>query len=162
MVNLKLLSRMDFQINKVKRIDTNFSALFSELLLVILMGNFFQFSLVDRNALWDNKIHIMLKNRKKIVWENFIIVITFTKQMWQKFNFNFHDLFQKAKNKKLNQNNIVMLNQYVAMSLPSTELLNEAIIIQKNNIRHLVNQISVDLFANANDENIILFSCSID
>lgn len=55
-----------------------------------------------------------------------------------------------------------MLNQKVATSLLSIGSLDEAVIIQKNNVRHLVNRISVDLFADTNNEDIVLFPCGID
>lgn len=55
MISLKLLASMDSKIWQAKSHDQNLIALFGGFSLVIFMGDFFQFTLVDEKPFWDNR-----------------------------------------------------------------------------------------------------------
>ena len=52
-IDLKLLTIIDKQLRKAKGSDTSSMTFFRGLLLVVLMGDFYQFAPVTRKALWD-------------------------------------------------------------------------------------------------------------
>lgn len=70
MIPLGLLAIMDKQLRKARGAIVSSTALFGDLPLVILMGDFYQFAPVSGYALWDSpyskdKIH------EKVLWDNF-------------------------------------------------------------------------------------------
>lgn len=70
MIPLGLLATIDKQLHKAQGAIVSSTALFSDLPLVILMGNFYQFVLVNDYALWDlpySKDEIY----RKVLWDNF-------------------------------------------------------------------------------------------
>lgn len=56
MIDLKLLILMDKQLQKVKRLNISSTSIFGGLPLIVLMEDFYQFTLVTRKTLWDNPL----------------------------------------------------------------------------------------------------------
>ena len=130
---------------------------------MIFIGDFFQFSPVGGRPFWDDRHWLHSEDEKtgKRIWQNFTHVLTLTEQMRQSSDPDFQKLLTRAKNAKLNKNDVDILNQHVATELPSQGSLDETVIMQENSSRHLTNCVSANLLADALGEDIVLFPCHI-
>lgn len=61
----------------------------------------------------------------------------------------------------MDQDDLDTLNQHVATQLPHTGSLDETVIMQENNARHMTNRVSADLLADDLGQDIVLFPCHI-
>ncbi len=73
MIDLKLLTSIDKELQKVIRLDLHSITIFGRLSLVVLMGDFYQFAPVLEKALWyhpigDDEVH------GKSFWNRFTII----------------------------------------------------------------------------------------
>ena len=156
MIDLKLLTIIDKQMRKAKGSDTSSTTFFGGLLLVVLMGDFYQFAPMTEKALWD-KPHGEDEIYGKTLWNSFSSVLTLTEQMRQRADPAFQELLKRARRGSLNIHDVNILNQRVATNLPDSGLLDTVVIVQKNKTRHLVNRVQIERFACANNQTIIIF-----
>ena len=69
MMNLSMLSKINNQCKKAKSLNRCFSDLFDELLIVIFMKDFYQFSLIKESALWKESRKNNNENANdQIIW----------------------------------------------------------------------------------------------
>ena len=66
-------------------------------------------------------------------------MIVLIEQMRQQFDFVFQKLLNRVKTDELNENDVRLLNERVAVQLSVSNSLNNVIIVQFNQIRHLIN-----------------------
>ena len=163
MISLKLLASMDSKIRLAKGDPNNSTALFGGLLLVIFLGNFFQFTPVGEKPLWDERHWLHTKDEKigRQIWKSFRSVLTLTEQMRQSSDPEFKMLLTRARNAELNHSDVDTLNSQVATELLSNGSLDEAVIMQENSSCHLTNCISADILADSLGQDIVLFPCHI-
>ncbi len=95
----------------------NDTAVLGGLALVIVMGDFYQFSSVTGRSLWtdpvtEEEIH------GKSIWNQFTSVITLTEQMRQYNATPFQEMLTRARKGLLNVDNITILNSKVAVTIP--------------------------------------------
>ena len=138
MIDLKLLTIIDKQLQKAKSSDTSSTTFFEGLSLVVLIEDFYQFVPVTEKALWDepygeDEIY------EKTLWNSFSSVLTLTEQIRQKADLAFQKLLKRVRRGSLNIHNVNILNQRVVTNLPNSGLLDIFVIVQKNKTRHLVN-----------------------
>lgn len=117
MVSLKLLLTVDIRLSQGKGKINNDNTVLDGLAPVIIMGNFYQFSLVVERSLWTHPISGK-KIYDKSIWNQFMSVITLTKQMRQYDNKLFQAIVTKARKSLLNNDNIAILNGKVAVTIP--------------------------------------------
>ena len=156
MIDLKLLTSIDKQLRKAKGSDISSTSVFGGLPLVVLIGDFYQFAPVTGKALWNNlfkedDIH------GKTLWERFTSVLSLTEQMRQKTDFTFQALLKRAREGRLNIEDVYTLNRRVVTELPISESLDTVVVVQKNKTRHLINQLQIERFARANNRDILIF-----
>ena len=73
----------------------------------------------------------------------------------------FQMLLTKARDEKLDKNDVNILNRQVAVELPSKGSLDEAVIMQENSSRHLTNRVSAHILADTLGQDIVFFPCHI-
>ena len=71
--------------------------------------------------------------------------------MRQKSDPAFQALLKRARSASLHKNDLDILNDRVATDLPFTGSLQEVVVMQRHNIRHIINRLSAELFVNAQD-----------
>lgn len=127
------------------------------------MSNFFQFTPVGKKPFWNNSCWSHTEDKKiaKNIWQNFTTVLTLTEQMRQSSDPHFQMLLIRARNAKLDEDNVDILNQHVATELPNQESLNEAVIMQENSSRHLTNCVLADFLADVLDKDLVFFPCHV-
>lgn len=140
MIDLKLLTSIDKQLQKAKGSSFHSITVFGGLSLVVLMGDFYQFASVLGKALWDYPIS-QKEVFGKSFWSRFLSVLTLTEQMHQKINLPFQEILKIAKERKLDFCDVRVLNQRLAMELPTSGALNTVIVVQKNKTCHLINRL---------------------
>lgn len=77
MIDLKLLTSIDKQLQKVKRSSSYSTTVFDRLLLIILIRDFYQFAPVLRKTLWNYPIS-QKKVHEKSLWGRFLSVLILT------------------------------------------------------------------------------------
>lgn len=80
MVNLDFLATVDLYLGRAKFLHKNSSAALGRLSVVILLGDFFQFSPLIGRFLWEVPLSSHEEHGQHI-WHHFADVITLTKQM---------------------------------------------------------------------------------
>lgn len=94
---------------KARKINLDSILGFDELFLVILIGNFDQFTPVQEKAFCGNLIRE--KNiYKKGLWSRFTSILTLIGQMCQKTDLPFQEIIKKVKEEKLDLQNRQILN----------------------------------------------------
>lgn len=77
--------------------------------------------------------------------------------MRQKSDPAFQALLKRARNAELTQYDVETLNERIATSLPRSGSLDEAVIMQANELREITNHISANEFVDARGQDITLF-----
>ncbi len=156
MVFLKLLLTVDMHLSQAKGKTNNNIAVLSGLALVIVMGDFYQFPLVVGRSLWTHFV-TSKEIHDKGIWNQFTLVITLTEQMRQHDDKSFQAMLTRARRGLLNNDDIVILNSKVAVTIPILNLGEQVVIVQQNTIRHTINRIQIKRFAKAHNRDVILF-----
>lgn len=78
MIDLKLFTLIDKQLQKARGTTMHSIFIFGELSLVVIIGNFYQFAPVLGKTLWK---HLYKKEKKygKNFWSRFISILSLTK-----------------------------------------------------------------------------------
>lgn len=81
-VELEMLSNLEKQLAKARNLSNSSIVVFGDLSIVIVMGDFYQFSPIAGHLFWSkpqtNKDH-----NSKTLWLSFSFIITLTQQMHQ-------------------------------------------------------------------------------
>lgn len=156
MVSLKLLSTVDMRLSQPKGKTNNDTAVLGGLTLVIVMGDFYQFPPVVGRSLWTHPV-TAAEIYGKGIWNHFTSVITLTEQMRQHNNKPFQAMLRRARKGLLNNDDVAILNNKVAATIPIHNADEQVVIVQQNAIRHTINRIQIRRFAKANNRDVILF-----
>ena len=158
MISLELLAVMNKQLLK-RKIDTFSISFFEELSLMILMKDFYQFVSIKKHSLWDKSTSSDInEHHEKSLWKKFSMMITLTEQMRQRFDNDFQILLKRAKSDKFDIENVVLLNSRTATDLFSCESFDSVVVVQFNQIKHLINRLQIERFARSRNSKIFLFS----
>ncbi len=117
MVFLKLLLTFDMHLSQAKGKTNHDIIVLAGLALVIVMGDFYQFLLVVGRSLWTHSV-TSEEIHDKGIWNQFTLVITLTKQMRQYDNKLFQAILTRARRDLLNNDDVVILNNKVAVTIP--------------------------------------------
>lgn len=156
MINLSLFALIDTQLRKARKRSLDVITIFSELLLVILIDNFYQFAPVLGKALWNKAISEKLLHRKSF-WSRFSSILILTEQIHQKIDLPFQKMLKRAWDKRLDSQNVRTLNQRLAIELPILGALSIVVIVQKNKTCYFINCLQIEKFVLANNRDIIIF-----
>ncbi len=107
MVDLAWLSRINQRCAYLKGLPDSSTQLFGGLDIVILMGDFFQFSPVNRGAraLWQAPQN-PAEEEGKVVWESFKNIVMLTESMRQSSDLPFQAMLHRARGGHLNQDDL--------------------------------------------------------
>lgn len=156
MVELDMLSNIGKQLAKARGLGNDSTAVFGGLPIVILMGDFYQFSPVVGRPLWGQPRSDEDHNGKTL-WECFDSVITLTQQMRQLHDPHFTSLLMRARAGALTQHDVTILNDKVVTKFTLQDPLQNIVIVQRNKTRHLINRLQAERFARRVGRDIIIF-----
>ena len=119
------------RLSQAKDKTNNDTVVLGGLTLVIVMGDFYQFSPVVERFLQtypitSEKIHC------KGIWNEFTSVITLIEQMQQYDNKPFQTMLPKARKSLLNNNNIAIQNSKIVVTIPILNPDEQVVIVQQN------------------------------
>lgn len=77
--------------------------------------------------------------------------------MHQKTDLPFQEILKRAREGKLNLQNVRTLNQRPVIDIPTIGTMDTVNIIQKNKTCHFINQLQSEKYACANNRDIIIF-----
>ena len=133
MMNLSMLSKINNQYKIIKFLNRNFSDLFDELLIIIFMKNFYQFSFIKKSALWKKSRKNNDENVNNwMIWYQFTKIIMLNQQIKQTQNSMFWNLLNWARSTVLTENDLILLNQKIIKSIFISELKNIIIVVKLN------------------------------
>jgi PIF1-like helicase len=102
MVGSKLLDSIHKQCKVVKNLNCNSTAAFGGLPVVIVLGDFHQFSPVCAKALWQKQeTHNEIRGQQ--LWHMFKDVVVLDEQMRQQQDIEYHQLLTRARNGSITQ-----------------------------------------------------------
>ena len=88
MLDLKMFATINQQLLQAKGLSSESTAIFGELSMVLLMGDFYQFAPVTGQALWE-KPKTKMEEHGKHLWQSVTDVISLTQQTRQQQDVNF-------------------------------------------------------------------------
>ncbi len=159
MVSLDLFATVDLHLGKAKALQKNSSVVLGELLVVIFLDDFFQFSFVTGRSLWEVLLSLHEEYGQHI-WHHFTDVITLTERMRQQGDIVFQQLLQRACTGGLTQEDINLLNSKIAKELPTSNDLFSVIVVKSNPKRHLINRHQIYKFAKEKSQDVYIFPVS--
>ena len=118
MVSSKLMDSIDKQCKVMKNLDTNSTAVFGGLPVVIVLGDFHQFSPVRAKALWQRQ-ESYEEERGQQLWHMFKDVVVLDEQMRQQQDVEYYQLLKRVRNDTVNQADVDLLNSRVVTQLES-------------------------------------------
>ena len=156
--DLSMLSTINNQCKITRSLDRSSPDLFGGLPIVILIGDFHQFSPVRGPALWkEPRIRNDEDVNGRIIWHQFTDVIILDQQMRQAEDPAFRDLLGRARSATLTEDNLALLNSKTTTSLIAPELENATTVIKLNVLRHHVNRLQMEHFARTRSQSIYIF-----
>jgi len=158
MVDLAWLSRINQRCAYLKGLPDSSTQLFGGLDIVILMGDFFQFSPVNRGAraLWQAPQN-PAEEEGKVVWESFKDVVMLTESMRQSSDLPFQAMLRRARGGRLNQDDLQLLNSKVISHLSFKSVAFSPVIVRRNALRVQINRLAVADFASSYKQKLYLF-----
>jgi hypothetical protein len=156
MVSSKLMDTIDKQCKVMKNLNSNSTALFGGLHVVIVLGDFHQFPPVQAKALWQ-KQESNDEVRGQQLWHMFKEVVLLDEQMRQQHDTTYHQLLQRARNATITQADVDLLNTRVVTQLESRPDRINTCIVQTNKLRHLINRLQIERFARSQGQKIFIF-----
>src|SRR5436190_23862523 len=103
------MDSIDKQCKVMKNLDTNSTAVFGGLPVVIVLGDFHQFSPVRAKALWQ-KQESHEEERGQQLWHMFKDVVVLDEQMRQQQDVEYYQLLKRVRNGTVNQADVDLLN----------------------------------------------------
>ena len=158
MTDLSMLSTINNQCKIARSLDRSSPDLFGGLPIVILMGDFHQFSPVRGPALWKKPRTGNDEDANgRIIWHQFTDAIILDQQMRQAEDPAFRDLLGRARAATLTEDDLALLNSKTATSLLSPDLENATTVVKFNVLRHHVNRLQMEHFARTRSQRIYVF-----
>lgn len=77
--------------------------------------------------------------------------------MRQRTDLTFQELLGRARAGQLNEGDVNLLNDRVAVELPSPESLNSVVVVQRNELRHTINRFQTERFARTRGTPLFIF-----
>jgi hypothetical protein len=156
MVSSKLMDSVDKQCKVMKNLNSNSTAVFGGLHVIIVLGDFHQFSPVQAKALWQ-KQESNDEVRGQQLWHMFKDVVLLDEQMRQQHDTAYHELLQRARNATITQADVDLLNTRVVTRLESRPDRINTCIVRTNKLRHLINRLQIERFARSQGQKIFIF-----
>jgi hypothetical protein len=158
MTDLSIMSTINNQCKIARSLDRSSPDLFGGLPIVILMGDFHQFSPVRGPALWKEPRDGNDEDANgQIIWHQFTDVIILDQQMRQADDPAFRDLLGRARTATLTEDDLAVLNSKTITSLLGPDLEDATTVVKLNVHRHHVNRHQMERFARARSQNIYVF-----
>ncbi|KAJ5111789.1 hypothetical protein NUU61_001419 [Penicillium alfredii] len=158
MMDLSMLSVINNHCKMARSLDRGSPDLFGGLPMVILMGDFFQFPPVRGPALWKEPRRGNAEDENgRLIWHQFRDVIVLDEQMRQSEDLSFRTLLHRARTSTLTEDDLHLLNSGVVTSLVAPQLDGTTTIVKLNSLRHQVNRIRMEHFAEARSHKIYAF-----
>jgi hypothetical protein len=156
--DLSIISTINNQCKIARSLDRSSPDLFGRLLIVILIGDFHQFSPVRGPALWkEPRTGNDEDANSQIIWHQFTDIIILEQQIRQAEDLAFRDLLGRARAATLTEDDLVLLNSKTITSLLTLELENATTVVKLNVLRHHVNRLQIEHFARARSQKIYVF-----
>ncbi|KAH6699886.1 hypothetical protein BKA61DRAFT_621230 [Leptodontidium sp. MPI-SDFR-AT-0119] len=153
-----MLSTVNRQCKIAKSLDRSSPDLFGGLPIVLLMGDFYQFSPVRGPALWQNPRQGNDEHANgRLIWHRFTNIIILDQQMRQAEDPIFHDMLTRARNATLTEDDLALLNSKTITSLLAPELEGATTVVKMNTLRHHINRIQMEHFARSRSQKIYIF-----
>jgi len=156
MVSSKLMDSIDKQCKLLKSLDSNSSAVFGGLHIVIVLGDFHQFSPIQAKALW-RKQETNNEERGQLLWHMFKDVVILDEQMRQQHDDTYYQLLKRARNGTITQADVDLLNTRVVKQLESRPDRINTCVVRTNKLRHLINRLQIERFARSRGQKIFIF-----
>jgi hypothetical protein len=156
MVSSKLMDSIDKQCNIMKNLSSDSTAVFGGLPIVIVLGDFHQFSPIQAKALWQ-KQESNDEVRGQQLWHMFKNVILLDEQMRQREDVAYHQLLQRARAATITQADVDLLNTRVVTQLELRPDRINICIVRTNKLRHLINRLQIERFAQTRGQIIFIF-----
>jgi hypothetical protein len=156
MVSSKLMDSIDKQCKVVKNLSSDSTAVFGGLHVVIVLGDFHQFSPVRAKAFWQ-KQESNDEVRGQQLWHMFKDVVLLDEQMRQQHDVGYHQLLKRARNATITQADVDLLNTRVVTQLESLPDRINTCIVRTNKLRHLINRLQIEKFARTRGQKIFIF-----
>ena len=158
MMDLSMLSVINNHYKMARSLDRGSPGLFGALLIVILMGDFFQFPPVRGPALWKEPRSGNAEDEEgRLIWHQFKNVIILDEQMRQSGHASFRGLLHRARTSTLTEEDLDLLNSCVITSLVAPQLHGATTVVKLNSLRHQVNRIRMEHFAKSCCQKIYAF-----
>ena len=156
MVSSILLNSIDSRSKVVKSLDSNSTAVFGGLHVVIFLGDFRQFSPIQARALWQPQRNSS-EERGQRLWHMFKDVVLLDEQMRQQNDVAYHEFLSRVRNATVTQEDVDMLNSKVISELEARPDRINTCIVRTNKLRHLINRLQIERFARTRGQNVFIF-----
>jgi Helitron helicase-like domain at N-terminus/PIF1-like helicase len=156
MVSSKLMDSIDKRCRIVKNLDPNSTAVFGGLHIVIVLGDFHQFSPVRARSLWQPQQGGNEK-RGQSLWHMFSNVVLLDEQMRQQDDIAYHDFLSRTRNGTVSQSDVDMLNSRVIGELEVRPDRTNTCIVRRNKLRHQINRLQIERFARIRGQQVFIF-----
>jgi hypothetical protein len=157
MVDLSMFSTINNQCKIARSLDRSSPDLFGALPIVVLMGDFHQFSPVRGPALWKEPRTGNDEENGRLIWHRFTDVIILDQQMRQADDPVFQDLLGRARAATFTEDDLALLNSKTTKSLLAPDLENATTVVKLNVLRHHVNRLQMEHFARTRCQRIYVF-----
>jgi hypothetical protein len=156
MVSSKLMDSIDKQCKFMKSLDSNSTAVFGVLPVIIVLGDFHQFSLVRAKALWQ-KQESHNEERGQQLWYMLNKMVVLDEQMRQQQDVGYHQLLKRVRNGTVTQADVNLLNTRVVTQLEPQPDQIYVCIVRTNKLRHAINRHQIERFAWSQKQKIVIF-----
>jgi hypothetical protein len=148
-----MLSTVNNQCKMARSLGRSSPDHFGGLPIVILMGDFHQFSPVRDPALWKEPRAGNDDNANgRIIWHQFTDIIILVQQMRQAEALAFRVLLGRARAAILSEDDLGLLNSKTATPLLAPELENATSVVKLNVLRHHVHRLQMEHFGRTRSE----------
>jgi hypothetical protein len=164
MVSLEAFVQLDDRCNTIWDPNRENSTVFGGLPIVILLGDFNQFSPVGGHPIWRQDIsYNKVLQTGKSIWNRFNKVILLTEQMRQAEDVLFQGMLERARSAAMTEEDVAILNsQTVAARVARGEVPPDRAVVRVNQLREDVNLTQLEIFARKNAQKIYLFPARHD
>jgi hypothetical protein len=121
----------------VKNLNSNSTAVFGGLPVVIVLGDFHQFPPVKAGALWQQPRNHDEEWGQEL-WHMFKDVVLLDEQMRQQQDPDYHQLLKRIRNATVTQADVDLLNTRVVTKLESRPDQFSACVVRTNRLRHAI------------------------
>src|SRR5467141_298159 len=146
------MASIDEQCKIVKNLDSNSTAVFGGLPVVLVLGDFHQFAPVKAKALWQKQVSHD-EERGQELWHMFKNVVVLDEQMRQQQDVDYYQLLKRVRNATVTQADVDLLNTRVVTKLD----LRNTCLVRAHKLRHAINRLQGETFARSRRQKIFVF-----